>query len=165
MSEYDDWDAELEDAQGDSGDIPELRKAYRKLQKQNKELLDQLTGMKTQVRERSVKDVLAAKGLPPKIAAFIPDSANTSEEVEAWISEYGDVFGVQVEDHAEAVSQEAPKQVDPALQALGRISQAQSTGQPYSGDPDQLAGLIAAARTPEELNHILFGTTEGPSAY
>ena len=164
MSEYDDWDAEVEDAQGDNGDIPELRKAYRKLQRQNKELLDQLGGMQKQVRERSVKDVLAAKGLPPKIAAFIPESANTSEEVEAWITEYGDVFGVQVEDQG-AVAHEAPRQVDPALQALNRISQVQSTGQPYSGDPDQLAGLIAGARTPEELNQILFGSTDGPSAY
>lgn len=164
MSEYDDWDAEIEDAQGDNGDIPELRKAYRKLQKQNKDLLEQLNGMQKQVRERSVKDVLAAKGLPPKIAAFIPESANTSEEVEAWISEYGDVFGIQVEDQA-SDAEVAPRQVDPALQALGRISQAQATGQPYSGDPDQLAGLIAAARTPEELNQILFGTSEGPSAY
>jgi hypothetical protein len=164
MSEYDDWDTETEDAHGDSGDIPELRKAYRKLQKQNKELLDQLGGMQKQVRERSVKDVLAAKGLPPKIAAFIPESANTSEEVEAWISEYGDVFGVQVESQ-ETAERSAPKQVDPNLQALNRISEVQSSGEPYSGDPDQLASLIANARTPEELNDILFGTPDGPAAY
>ena len=165
MSEYDDWDAELGDAQGDSGDIPELRKAYRKLQRQNKELLDQLNGMQKQVRERSVKDVLAAKGLPPKIAAFIPESANTSEEVEAWIAEYGDVFGVQAGEQGEAVeSAGEPRQVDPSLQALGRISAVQQSGQPYSGDPDQLAGLIAGARTPEELNEILFGSVMGPQA-
>jgi hypothetical protein len=81
MSEYDDWEDNAEDAQ-EGVDIPELRKAYRKLQKQNKELLDQLGGMQKQVRERSVKDVLADKGLPPKIAAFIPDSVSTSDEVE-----------------------------------------------------------------------------------
>jgi hypothetical protein len=163
MSDYDDWDAETEDAQGDSGDIPELRKAYRKLQKQNKELVDQLSGMQKQVRERSVKDVLAAKGLPPKIAAFIPESANTSEEVEAWITEYGDVFGVQVEDQEQGPV-DSGKPVDPSLKALGRISEVQSTGQTYSGDPDQLGALIAGARTPEELNEILFGNSIGPNA-
>lgn len=163
MSDYDDWDAETEDAHGDSGDIPELRKAYRKLQKQNKELVDQLSGMQKQVRERSVKDVLAAKGLPPKIAAFIPESANTSEEVEAWITEYGDVFGVQVEDQ-EQVPVDSGKPVDPSLKALGRISEVQSTGQTYSGDPDQLGALISGARTPEELNDILFGNVTGPNA-
>jgi hypothetical protein len=163
MSEYDNWDDVNEDAH-DGVDIPELRKAYRKLQKQNKELLDQLGGMQKQVRERSVKDVLADKGLPPKIAAFIPESVNTSDEVEAWISEYGDVFGVQVESQ-EVAEPSAPKQVDANLQALNRISEVQSSGQPYSGDPDQLASLIANARTPEELNEILFGTTDGPAAY
>ena len=163
MSNGYDWDDE-EDAASGGNAMKELRDAYKKASKQNKELMDQLTDLQKQIRTRSVKDVLAAKGLPPKIAAFIPESANTSEEVEAWISEYGDVFGVQVEDQASA-AEVAPRQVDPALQALGRISQAQATGQPYSGDPDQLAGLIAAARTPEELNQILFGTSEGPSAY
>ncbi len=163
MSEYDDWEDNAEDAQ-EGVDIPELRKAYRKLQKQNKELLDQLGGMQKQVRERSVKDVLAEKGLPPKIAAFIPDSVSTSDEVEAWIAEYGDVFGVQVEEQEAEVSSAGSKKDDPTLQALGRISSVQQSGEPYSGDPDQLASLIANARTPEELNEILFGTTDGPQA-
>jgi hypothetical protein len=163
MSEYDDWEDNAEDAQ-EGVDIPELRKAYRKLQKQNKELLDQLGGMQKQVRERSVKDVLADKGLPPKIAAFIPDSVSTSDEVEAWIAEYGDVFGVQVEEQEAEVSSASPKKNDPTLQALNRISTVQQSGEPFSGDPDQLASLIANARTPEELNEILFGTTEGPQA-
>jgi hypothetical protein len=161
MSEYDDWEDNAEDAQ-EGVDIPELRKAYRKLQKQNKELLDQLGGMQKQVRERSVKDVLADKGLPPKIAAFIPDSVSTSDEVEAWIAEYGDVFGVQVEEQEGEVSSAGSKKDDPTLKALGRISSVQQSGEPYSGDPDQLASLIANARTPEELNEILFGTMDGP---
>jgi hypothetical protein len=161
MSEYDDWEDNAEDAQ-EGVDIPELRKAYRKLQKQNKELLDQLGGMQKQVRERSVKDVLADKGLPPKIAAFIPDSVSTSDEVEAWIAEYGDVFGVQVEEQEGEVSSAGSKKDDPTLKALGRISSVQQSGEPYTGDPDQLASLIANARTPEELNEILFGTMDGP---
>ena len=163
MSEYDDWEDNTEDAQ-EGVDIPELRKAYRKLQKQNKELLDQLGGMQKQVRERSVKDVLTEKGLPPKIAAFIPDSVNTSDEVEAWITEYGDVFGVQVEEQGVEAPSGGSKKNDPTLEALGRISSVQQSGEPYSGDPDQLASLISNARTPEELNEILFGTTQGPQA-
>lgn len=162
MSEYDNWDDDGgEDARGE--DIPELRKAYRKLQKQNKELIDQLSGAQKQVRERSVKDVLAARGLPSKIAAFIPESANTSDEVEAWISEYGDVFGVQVEDQEQG-SAEPERPVDPSLKALSRISEAQSTGQTYSGDSDQMGALIAGARSQEELNEILFGNATGPNA-
>lgn len=160
MSEYDDWD---DDDSGDarSDDIPELRKAYRKLQKQNKDLAEQLQGMSKSVRERSVKDVLQAKGLPVKIAAFIPESVSTSEEVDNWIAEYGDVFGVTVEGEQE---QAAVKPPSPELEALSRISSTQQSGQPFTNDPDQIAGLIAAARTPEELNQILFGSTNGPQA-
>ena len=59
MSEYDQWDDDNEDARED---IPDLRKAYRQMKKQNKELLEQLTNAQKQVRERSVKDVLQTKG-------------------------------------------------------------------------------------------------------
>lgn len=159
MSDYDQWDDDNEDARED---IPDLRKAYRQMKKQNKELLEQLTQTQKQVRERSVKDVLQAKGLPPKIAAFLPESVTTSEEVEAWLNEYGDVFGVKQEQETEqAKEQPVP---NPELEALGRISSVQQSGQPFSNDPDQIAGLIAAANSPEELNKILFGSELGPQA-
>ena len=159
MSDYDQWDDDNGDARED---IPDLRKAYRQMKKQNKELMDQLTATQKQVRERSVKDVLQAKGLPPKIAAFLPESVTTSEEVEAWLNEYGDVFGVKQEQETEQAKE--PVAPNPELEALGRIATVQQSGQPFSNDPDQIAGLISAARTPEELNKILFGSEYGPQA-
>jgi uncharacterized protein YdiU (UPF0061 family) len=117
--------------------------------------------MQSSLRERSVKDVLASKGLPEKIAAFIPKDATTSEEVEAWISEYGDVFGVQSSEAEEPAQQ---RQVNPELAALNRISETQSSGQPFTNDPDQLASLIAGAGSQEELNKLLFGSATGPQA-
>ena len=158
MSEYE-WDDDDIDT-NDSNAMKELRKAYKKLQAEKKELAEQLEGMQSSLRERSVKDVIASKGLPEKVAALIPKDATTSEEVEAWIAEYGDVFGVQVE----ADEPEQPKQVDPELAALNRISETQSGGQPFSNDPDQLASLISAADNPEALNKLLFGNEMGPQA-
>lgn len=159
MSEYDQWDDDNEDARED---IPDLRKAYRQMKKQNKELLEQLTNTQKQVRERSIKDVLQAKGLPTKVAAFLPESVTTSEEVEAWLSEYGDVFGFSQEQESEKAQE--PAAPNPELEALGRISAAQQSGQPFMNDPDQIAGLISAASSPEELNKILFGSELGPQA-
>lgn len=158
MSEYE-WDDDDIDT-NDSNAMKELRKAYKKLQAEKKEIAEQLESMQSSLRERSVKDVIASKGLPEKVAALIPKDATTSEEVEAWISEYGDVFGVQVE----ADEPEQPKQVDPELAALNRISETQSGGQPFTNDPDQLASLIAAADDPEALNKLLFGNATGPQA-
>lgn len=158
MSEYE-WDDDDIDT-NDSNAMKELRKAYKKLQAEKKELAEQLEGMQSSLRERSVKDVIASKGLPEKVAALIPKDATTSEEVEAWIAEYGDVFGVQVE----ADEPEQSTQVSPELAALNRISETQSGGQPFSNDPDQLASLISAADNPEALNKLLFGNEMGPQA-
>ena len=158
MSEYE-WDDDDIDT-NDSNAMKELRKAYKKLQAEKKELAEQLEGMQSSLRERSVKDVIASKGVPEKVAALIPKDATTSEEVEAWIAEYGDVFGVQVE----ADEPEQSTQVSPELAALNRISETQSGGQPFSNDPDQLASLISAADNPEALNKLLFGNEMGPQA-
>lgn len=160
MSEYE-WDDDDLETSNDSNAMKELRKAYKKLQAEKKELSEMLEGMQSSLRERSVKDVLASKGLPEKIAAFIPKDAATSEEVEAWISEYGDVFGVQA---GEAEQPAQQSQVNPELAALNRIASTQQSGETYSGDPDQLDALIRAATTPEELNRILFGNAMGPQA-
>jgi len=159
MSEYE-WD-EDDIETNDSNAMKELRKAYKKLQSEKKELAEMLDGMQSSLRERSVKDVISSKGLPDKVSALIPKDVTTSEEVESWLSEYGDVFGIKTE---EASEPEQPKQVNPELAALNRISETQSSGQPFTNDPDQLASLIAGAQNPEELNKLLFGSTSGPQA-
>jgi hypothetical protein len=51
--------------------VSQLRKVNRALEKRAKELEQELSGIKTQTRQRTVKDVLQAKGLNPKISAFI----------------------------------------------------------------------------------------------
>ena len=161
MSDFDFDDDDFGDAQGDSGALRDLRKAYKALQKQLKEVTAEKESLMSSVRERSVKDVLASKGLPEKIAKFIPADATSAEEVEAWVSENADVFGVTA---AQAETEGQPQQVDPNLAAWQRISAAQSTGQPFTNDPDQLSALIRSASNPEELNKVLFGNVSGPQA-
>ncbi len=163
MSDFDFDDDDFGDAQGDSGALRDLRKAYKSLQKQLKDAVAENESLKSSVRERSVKDVLASKGLPEKIAKFIPADATSAEDVEAWLSENGDVFGASATADTEGLpQQDAP--VDPNLAAWQRISQTQSSGQPFTNDPDQLASLIKSAGDPEELNKILFGNSAGPQA-
>ena len=161
---WDDEDFDLDqdaDLANDSKAMKELRKANRAKDKQLKEMSEMLESLKAAQRERSIKDVLSSKGLNDKISAFIPNDITSAEEVENWVSEYGEVFGIQ----AESSDAESTPAVDPNAAALNRISQAQSSGQTMSGDPDQIASLIAAASNPEELNKILFGSALGPEAY
>ncbi|OUX88352.1 MAG: hypothetical protein CBC03_09225 [Pseudoalteromonas sp. TMED43] len=159
MSEFE-WDDDDLDT-NDGNAMKELRKAYKKLQAEKKELAEQLDSMQSSIRERSVKDVIASKGLPEKVAALIPKDATTSEEVENWLSEYGEIFGIQ--ETSEATS-EPTAALSSEMQSLSRIAETQSSGQPFTNDPDQIAGLIAGADSAETLNKLLFGSAAGPQA-
>jgi HSP90 family molecular chaperone len=159
MSDFEWDDDDLETNDGNA--MKELRKAYKKLQAEKKELAEQLDSMQSSIRERSVKDVIASKGLPEKVAALIPKDATTSEDVENWLSEYGEIFGIQ--ETSEATS-EPKAALSPEMQSLSRIAETQSSGQPFTNDPDQIAGLIAGADNAEALNKLLFGSAAGPQA-
>lgn len=163
MSEYD-WDDDDFDAedvqQKESNALREARKAYKMMKQQNKELAERVAAFEKSQRENAVKSVLTTKGLNPKIAAFIPEGITSTEDVEAWVSEYAEVFG-GTSSQPQGGSDAAPS---PELQALSRIGQVQQTGVPFTGDADQMASLIKGASSQEELNKILFGNATGPTA-
>jgi hypothetical protein len=109
-----------------------------------------LKGLQSQTRQRTVKDVLQAKGINPKIAAFIPQDIDTSEDaINGWLSEYGDVFGVNSNANSEQASNNS---VD--VSANARINQVVSTGQVPEVDSDAMAKILAAGNA-DELNRIL----------
>jgi hypothetical protein len=142
--EYDD-----EDDDTTTDVVGQLRKVNRALEKRAKELEQELSGLKTQTRQRTVKDVLQAKGLNPKIAAFIPQDIESSEEaIVNWVNEYGDVFGVQTP------SEEKPAEKSPEVKAQARINNLISTGSAPDVDEDAFA-KIAGAKTREDLDILL----------
>lgn len=147
--EYDDDDDFMEE----SGDVvKQLRKVNRALEKRLKEIEAEASNLKTAQRQRTVKDVLSAKGVNPKVAAFIPqDLEPTEDAVTNWLNEYGDVFGVQ---QAQATSDNAPATANPALQAQSRINDVMANGTPPGLDEDVM-GRILNAKNPSELNDIL----------
>ena len=157
MSEYD-WDDDDTDTANDSTGMKELRKALRASEKRNKEMSGKIDEMQNMSRDRTVKDIIASKGLPDKIIKLIPSDVTSPEDVESWVAEYADLFG-----SAEPASQNQEPAVDAAdMKALQRISDTQSSGQTFDGDFDQLDARIRAASSPEELNKVLFGNTHGP---
>lgn len=147
--EYDDDDDFMEE----SGDVvKQLRKVNRTLEKRLKEIEAEASSLKTAQRQRTVKDVLSAKGVNPKVAAFIPqDLEPTEDAVSNWLNEYGDVFGVQ---QAQAASENAPAAANPALQAQSRINDVMAGGTPPGIDEDAM-GRILNAKSASELNDIL----------
>lgn len=129
--------------------VGQLRKVNRTLEKRAKELEQELAGLKTQTRQRTVKDVLQAKGLNPKIAAFIPQDIDTSEEaINNWVNEYGDVFGIQ------APTEEKPVEKSPEIKAQARINNMVATGTAPDIDEDAFS-RIASAKSKEDLDILL----------
>jgi hypothetical protein len=161
MSEYDWDDEDFSEAPNDSGAMKELRKAHREAQKRNKEMAAQLESLQSSLRERSVRDILDSKNIPAKVAALVPKNITSAEDVESWLTEFGDLFGL---DGQGSKQDESKPKANPELEKWSRISSAQSTGETYSGDNDQMSALIKSATTVEELNKLLHGNSTGPLA-
>ena len=111
------WD-EMNDenpAEVEGAGITNLRKAYEKKDRANKELREKLAALEARERERTLSETLSTQGVNPKIARFYPaDRESTPEKVEEWLTEYADVFGQA----PPAAQQAAPPQVSPELRNI-----------------------------------------------
>ena len=147
--EDDEDDFVNEETETDNGPA-NLRKALKRAEKEKKELSEQLAQIQSDLRSRSVKEVLASKGVPEKVAKFIPGDISTPEAVDAWLTENADVFGFQPAGTEPAPTSEETKANVAAYQRINAASQNANTP---SRDQD-LAAKIAGAKTVEELNAL-----------
>jgi hypothetical protein len=107
MSNY---DYEDDDFDTDNGNdlVKQLRKANKQKEKELAELKTQFESISKSNRERAIKDALASRGVNSKIAAFIPQDIDPTEEsVSKWLEDYADVFGYETQ------SNQATPNVDP----------------------------------------------------
>lgn len=150
MGQYDEEDFEFETEATGSDLVKQLRKQVNELSKALKERDAQLEEVLYESREQSIAEVLAEMGVNPKVAAFVPDDVEDVDDLEAWLSEYGDVFGVgPVGDDESALDEES-------VHAAELMSAIEEGGvDPEVGQ--DLAARIAAASTPEELQALLRG--------
>lgn len=89
--------SESEDRPGKDNKGPaDLRKANKRLKKERDEMAKTLAELKQESHSRSIKDVLESKGVPPKVAKFIPTDVITPDQIDAWLTENSDVFGIQI---------------------------------------------------------------------
>ena len=97
MSNYD-YEDEDDITQDDSPNdlVKQLRKAAKQKDKELQELRAQFEGLNKAQRERAIKDALASRGVNSKIASFIPQDIDPTEEsVSKWLEDYADVFGIE----------------------------------------------------------------------
>lgn len=132
FDDFDDDDFEAETSNGPA----ELRKALKKAEKERKELEKQLNEIRAAQREQSVKSVLESKGVSPKLAKLIPSDVTSADQVEAWLSEWSDVFSPA------APQQTEPQEIDPRAEQMARLNSVVNNAQPAAAKvEDQLKAL------------------------
>lgn len=147
MSQFDDDDDFDIDTEGG---ISQIRKALRAAEKRAKALEQELASFRAESRTRALKGAIEARGLNPKVAGIIPADI---EDVNAWLDEYGDIFGAAPAQSAQATEPDAV----PAPEGADTFSQVASTGTAPTGDEGQLMALLQSATTKDELDKLIFG--------
>jgi len=153
--EDDEDDFELEE-QVQSDGPANLRKALKRAEKEKKELSEQLAQIQSDLRTRSVKDVLATKGVPDKVAKFIPGEITTPEQIDAWLTENADVFGFSKTEQESAPISEEEKANRASYQRINAATQNATTP---SRDVD-LMSKISGAKSIDELNELMGQPTQ-----
>ena len=144
--EDDDFDV-TEDTQDTNGPA-NLRKALKRAEKEKKELTEQLAAIQSDLRSRSVKEVLASKGVPDKLAKFIPSDVSTPEQVDAWLEENADIFGFS----KSAESAEADDETKANVASYQRINAATQNANTPTRDADLASKLNSNALTKADLD-------------
>lgn len=149
MSNYDYEDEDDFDTNDSSDLVKQLRKAAKQKDKELAELRSQFEGLSKAQRERSIKDALERRGVNQKIASFIPQDIDPTEEsVSKWLEDYADVFGIEL-------SQNQTANVDPAdIAAYKKMTGTADAGLSPERGADVMSRLMNA-NSKEELDDII----------
>jgi hypothetical protein len=150
MSNYDYEDDDDFDMDSSSNDlVKQLRKAAKQKDKELAELRSQFDGLSKAQRERSIKDALERRGVNQKIASFIPQDIDPTEEsVSKWLEDYADVFGIDL-------GQNQRTNVEPAdIAAYKRMTGTADAAMSPERGADVMSRLMNA-NSKEELDQII----------
>ena len=151
MSNYDYEDDDDFDTNDSSNDlVKQLRKASKQKDKELNELKAQFESLNKAQRERAIKDALASRGVNSKIASFIPQDIDPTEEsVSKWLEDYADVFGI------ETSQTQATPNVNPAdAAAYKRMTNSADSGASPEHNGDIMQKLMNA-NSKEELDDVI----------
>ena len=131
-----------------------LRDAYNKQKAQNAALEKTIKELSDKVRTREIADKLSTRGINAKVAKFIPENV----ELDDWLKENGDLFGVPASDGGVGQPtevQQAQAEPHPLQSQFANLASATEGAQAPTGTVD-------AAKAQEAL---ATGGLEGYEAY
>jgi hypothetical protein len=146
--DYEDDDDFNDDSSNDL--VKQLRKASKQKDKELNELKAQFESLNKSQRERAIKDALASRGVNSKIASFIPQDIDPTEEsVSKWLEDYADVFGI------DAGQTQATPNVNPNdAAAYKRMTNSADSGVSPEHNGDIMQKLMNA-NSKEELDEVI----------
>jgi hypothetical protein len=151
MSNYDyedDDDFTMDDSSNDL--VKQLRKASKQKDKELNELKAQFESLNKAQRERAIKDALASRGVNSKIASFIPQDIDPTEEsVSKWLEDYADVFGIET-----GQTQATPNVNPNDAAAYKRMTNSADSGVSPEHNGDIMQRLMNA-NSKEELDDVI----------
>ena len=149
MSNYDYEDDDDDFTQESNNDlVKQLRKQLKQRDKELNEFKSQFENLSKAQRERAIKDALESRGVNGKVAKFIPQDLDPTEEsLSKWLEDNADVFGFQVEDKQPVV--------DPAqAAAYKKMNNAVDQGLTPDSTDDIMRKLLSA-NSREELDEVI----------
>jgi hypothetical protein len=150
MSNYDYEDDDFDFGDTNNDLVKQLRKQLKAKERELSEKESALTNLSKAQRERAIKDTLASRGVNGKIAAFIPQDIDPTEEsVSKWLEDYADVFGYEISQN------QATPNVNPAdAAAYKRMTNTVETGVSPEHN-DNIMQKLVNANSREELDEII----------
>lgn len=151
------WDDEEEDDDvtiasfdSDTDLVKKLRKDLKVAQRKNKELESTLGELNKSQRERVLKDVFASRGVNPKVAAFVPNDLDASEEaISQWIENNADVFGIQVQPRNEVDSRDVAN-----LRQMDNVT----SGALSPDKAEDVSFKIQNAQSADDILNLIYGS-------
>ena len=150
MSNNNEWlddDNDFDDDFSDSSDlVKKLRRAAKANEKRAKELEAELSTLRTEQRKNVVKSVLESKGVRPSIAKYIPEDVSTAEDIDAWLADNAEDFGITLGQPRQETNLATLRQIDAVT--ANAVSPA---------GIDDLMLRLNQAESAEEIEKLIFG--------
>lgn len=144
---------QTDDNDDDANSKDPVRAQLRKLEKENKDLMGKLNAALAAQRTSTIKDVLSEKKLPAKLAKLIPNDVEpTTEAVQKWLDEYGDLFtqtptstnstDADTKNDTGGNAETTDEDSIAAMNAALRLAQVTNGGKAPSSKPEELLAKI-----------------------
>jgi len=130
--------------------LKDLRRQLKEQSAKNKELEQELTGIRTEKRQTSMSAKLAESGYPADVAKFVPDDMEL-DQLDHWLEEHGSLF----QRSAEAVeAEEAEKPQPQEVAEAARINNLADASIPVDKLQD-FERQIGEAQSDEQVQQII----------